>query len=422
MPDKPVFPPVAEQMAIIRRHAVDLLPEDELVAKLERSRETSTPLVVKLGFDPTRPDLHLGHTVTLRKLRDFQRLGHTAAFVVGDFTALIGDPSGRSVTRPPLSREEVDANATTFADQVFRILDRERTEIRHNAEWLGTMTFEDVLRLASRYTVARMLERDDFKQRYTSGSAISIHELLYPLVQGYDSVALKADVELGGTDQRFNLLVARDIQREYGVEPQVILTLPLLEGTDGRQKMSKSYDNWIALTDPPEEMYGKTMSIPDELIAKYWRLGLDTRDEDVAGVERGLAAGDNPRDWKRRLARALVVEYHGEEPARAAEAHFDRLFVRHDLPDEIPEVTVRLEGSDAPLPWVLREAGLATSTSEGRRLIAQGGVRVDGERVADAALTLSAGWSAVLQVGSRRFARVRLQEMPTASGPKASDG
>jgi len=415
MPDKPVFAPVAEQMAIIRRHAVDLLPEDELVAKLERSRDTSTPLVVKLGFDPTRPDLHLGHTVTLRKLRDFQRLGHTVAFVVGDFTALIGDPSGRSVTRPPLTREEVDANATTFAEQVFRILDRERTEIRYNAEWLGTMTFEDVLRLASRYTVARMLERDDFKQRYTSGSAISIHELLYPLAQAYDSVALKADVELGGTDQRFNLLVARDIQREYGVEPQVILTLPLLEGTDGRQKMSKSYDNWIALMDAPEEMYGKTMSIPDELIAKYWRLGLDTRDEDVAGVERGLAAGDNPRDWKRRLAHALVVEYHGEEAARAAEVHFDRLFVRHDLPEEIPEVTVRLEGPDAPLPWVLREAGLAASTSEGRRLIAQGGVKVDGERVVDAALTLSAGWSAVLQVGSRRFARVRLEEMPTAS-------
>ena len=408
MPRKPAFPPVAEQLAVIRRHAVDLLPEEELLAKLERSRAASTPLVVKLGFDPTRPDLHIGHTVTLRKLRDFQRLGHTVAFVVGDFTALIGDPSGRSATRPPLSREEVDANARTFADQVFRILDEERTVIRYNSEWLGPMGFEEVLRLASRYTVARMLERDDFHQRYASGSPISIHELLYPLAQGYDSVALAADVELGGTDQRFNLLVARDIQREYGIEPQVILTLPLLEGTDGRQKMSKSYDNWIGLTEPPEEMYGKTMSIPDELIGKYWRLGFDSREEDVAAVERGLSAGDNPRDWKRRLARAMVAEYHGEDAATAAEAHFDRLFVRHDLPEEIPEVTLTLAGDSAPLPWVLRAAGLASSASEGRRLVEQGGVSVDGERVADPGLVLESGRTAVIQVGKRRFARVTL--------------
>ncbi|MGH7566256.1 MAG: tyrosine--tRNA ligase [Gemmatimonadota bacterium] len=409
MPQKPAFPPVAEQMTVIRRHAVDLLPEEELLAKLERSRKTSTPLVVKLGFDPTRPDLHIGHTVTLRKLLDFQRLGHTVAFVVGDFTARIGDPSGRSATRPPLSREEVDANARTFADQVFRILDEKRTVIRYNSEWLGPMRFEDVLRLASRYTVARMLERDDFHKRYGSGSAISIHELLYPLAQGYDSVALAADVELGGTDQRFNLLVARDIQREYGIEPQVILTLPLLEGTDGRQKMSKSYDNWIGLTEPPEEMFGKTMSIPDELIVKYWRLGLDVPEDEVAAVERGLLAGENPRDWKRRLARALVAEYHGEESAVAAEAHFERLFVRHDMPEEIPEVTVRLEGAEAPIPWVLRAAGLASSTSEGRRLVEQGGVSLDGERVADPNLTLSAGRTAILQVGKRRFARVTLR-------------
>jgi tyrosyl-tRNA synthetase len=409
MPPKPAFPPVAEQMAVIRRHAVDLLPEEELLAKLERSRATSTPLVVKLGFDPTRPDLHIGHTVTLRKLRDFQRLGHTVAFVVGDFTALIGDPSGRSATRPPLSREEVDANARTFADQVFRILDEKRTVIRYNSEWLGPMRFEEVLRLASRYTVARMLERDDFQQRYATGSPISIHELLYPLAQGYDSVALAADVELGGTDQRFNLLVARDIQREYGVRPQVILTLPLLEGTDGRQKMSKSYDNWIGLTEPAEEMYGKTMSIPDELIEKYWRLGLDATDGDVAAVASGLAAGDYPRDWKRRLARSIVVEYHGEEAAKSAEAHFDRLFVRHDLPEEVPEVTVTLDEGSAPLPWVLRAAGLASSTSEGRRLVEQGGVSLDGERVADPSLTLAAGRTALIQVGKRRFARVTLE-------------
>jgi tyrosyl-tRNA synthetase len=336
---------------------------------------------------------------------------------VGDFTALIGDPSGRSATRPPLSREEVEANARTFADQVFRILDRERTELRYNSEWLGGMTFADVLRLASRYTVARMLERDDFQKRYATGSAISIHELLYPLAQGYDSVALEADVELGGTDQRFNLLVARDIQREYGVEPQVILTLPLLEGTDGRQKMSKSYDNWIALTEPPEQMFGKTMSIPDELIVKYWRLGLDTPAEKLAEVERALASGENPRDWKRALAHALVAEYHGPAEADAAEAHFDRLFVRHDLPEEIPEVTVKLGTEDEPpLPWVLRAAGLASSISDGRRLIEQGGVTLDGERVKDPNLKLSPDRSVLIQVGKRRFARVTLERGDPASG------
>ena len=409
MAAQPPFPPVAEQLATIRRHAVDLLPEGELVGKLERSRSTSTPLVVKLGFDPTRPDLHVGHAVTLRKLRDFQRLGHTVTFVIGDFTARIGDPSGRSATRPPLSAEEIDANARTFADQVFRILDAARTSIRYNSEWLGPMSFEDVLRLASRYTVARMLERDDFHKRYASGSAISIHELLYPLAQAYDSVALAADIELGGTDQRFNLLVARDIQREYGIEPQVILTLPLLEGTDGRQKMSKSYDNWIGLSEAPEEMYGKTMSIPDELIVKYWRLAVESADEDVARVERGLAAGDNPRDWKRRLAHRLVSEYHDEEAARGAEAHFERLFVRHDLPEEIPEVTVRLDGGEAPLAWVLRAAGLVPSTSEGRRLVEQGGVTLDGERMTDPTYALQAGRTALIQVGKRRFARVTLE-------------
>jgi tyrosyl-tRNA synthetase len=271
------------------------------------------------------------------------------------------------------------------------------------------MTFEDVLRLASRYTVARMLERDDFQKRHASGSAISIHEFLYPLAQGYDSVALRADVELGGTDQRFNLLVARDIQREYGVEPQVILTLPLLEGTDGRQKMSKSYDNWIGLTEPAEEMYGKTMSIPDELIVKYWRLGLDAPPEESREVERALEEGQNPRDWKRALARALVKEYHGEAAAEASEAHFDRLFVRHDLPEDIPDVPVAFEGDAAPLPWVLRQAGLASSTSEGRRLIVQGGVSVDGERITDPSCALHSGHTALIQVGRRRFARVTLK-------------
>lgn len=402
------FPTVEEQLERIRAGAEELIPEDELAAKLERSRKTATPLAVKCGYDPTRPDLHVGHTVTLRKLRDFQELGHDVIFVIGSFTAMIGDPSGRSTTRPPLSREEVEANAETFADQVFLLLDRERTAIRYNSEWLGKLGFEDVLRLASRYTTARMLERDDFKQRYESGDPIAIHELLYPLAQAYDSVVLEADVELGGTDQKFNLLVARHIQREFGQEPQVIVTLPLLEGTDGVQKMSKSYGNAIGLTEAPEEMYGKTMSIPDGLIVKYFRLAVGAPAEEVADVERRLADGDNPRDLKRRLARELVGRYHGPEAAAAAEAHFDRLFVEHGLPAEIPEVTVSLREPDAPLSWILREAGLVASSSDAVRLFEQGGVSVDGERVNDARQRLAAGSTVLLQVGKRRFARVRL--------------
>ncbi|MBA3583535.1 MAG: tyrosine--tRNA ligase, partial [Gemmatimonadetes bacterium] len=349
MAAKPSYASVDEQLARIREGAEDLLPEEELVRKLERSRDAGTPLVVKCGYDPTRPDLHIGHTPTLRKLRDFQELGHAVTFLIGDFTALIGDPSGRSATRPPLSREEVDANARTFQEQVFRLLDPERTAVRYNSEWLGGFTFEDVLRLASRYTVARMIERDDFRQRIEARTPIAVHELLYPLAQGYDSVALKSDVEIGGTDQKFNLLVARDIQREYGQEPQIILTLPMLEGTDGVQKMSKSLDNYIALTDPPEEMYGRTMSIPDGLIVKWFRLALGVPAAEVAVVERALADGANPRDLKRRLARELVAAYQGPGAVAAAEAHFDRLFVEHRLPEEMPEVTVTLSDPDAAL-------------------------------------------------------------------------
>ncbi len=402
---------VDEQLTRIREGAEDLLPEEELVRKLERSRDAGTPLVVKCGYDPTRPDLHIGHTPTLRKLRDFQELGHAVTFLIGDFTALIGDPSGRSATRPPLSREEVDANARTFQEQVFRLLDPERTAVRYNSEWLGGFTFEDVLRLASRYTVARMIERDDFRQRIEARTPIAVHELLYPLAQGYDSVALKSDVEIGGTDQKFNLLVARDIQREYGQEPQIILTLPMLEGTDGVQKMSKSLDNYIALTDPPEEMYGRTMSIPDGLIVKWFRLALGLPAAEVAAVERALADGANPRDLKRRLARELVAAYQGPGAVAAAEAHFDRLFVEHRLPEEMPEVTVTLSEPDAALTWVLREAGLVASAAEGRRMVGQGGVSVDGERIEDPSLRLAAGRTAVIQVGKRRFARVRLERL-----------
>ncbi len=408
MPRHPTFPAVEEQLELIRAGADELIPESELAVKLERSRESGKPLVVKCGYDPTRPDLHVGHTVTLRKLADFQDLGHDVTFLIGDFTAMIGDPSGRSATRPPLTREEVEANARTFAEQVFRVLDARRTAIRYNSEWLGKFGFEEVLRLASRYTVARMLERDDFRQRYDAGSPIAVHEFLYPLAQGYDSVALEADVELGGTDQKFNLLVARDIQREFGQEPQVIVTLPLLEGTDGVQKMSKSYGNAIGLTEPPEEMYGKTMSIPDGLIVKYFRLALGAPAGEVEEVQRRLNDGDNPRDLKRRLARELVARYHGTTAAVAAEAHFDRLFVEHGLPDDIPDVTVSLREPDAPLSWILREAGLVASSSDAVRLFEQGGVSVDGERVTDARQRLAAGSTVLLQVGKRRFARVRL--------------
>ncbi len=403
------FPPVEEQLAILRRGVEEILPEAELGDKLERSRRTGRPLVVKCGYDATRPDLHLGHVPTLHKLRDFQDLGHEVTFLIGDFTAMIGDPSGRSQTRPPLTREEVAANSETYAAQVFRILDRERTSVRYNSEWLGEFRFEDVLRLASRYTVARMLEREDFRRRYESHVSIAVHEFLYPLAQAYDSVALEADVELGGTDQRFNLLVARDIQREYGVEPQVVMTLPMLEGTDGVQKMSKSLDNYIALLDPPEEMYGKTMSIPDELIVKYFRLALGAADDESADVERALADGANPRDAKRRLARRLVETYHDAAAARVAEEHFDRLFVRHEAPTDVPEVVVRLTENDAPLPWILRQADLVASTSEGRRLVEQGGVSVDDERVEDPDHRLAAGRTVLVQVGKRRFARVRLE-------------
>lgn len=416
MPPKGSFPPVAEQMDVIRRLAEELLPEEELVAKLERSRRSGEPLVVKCGYDPTRPDLHLGHTPTLRKLRDFQRLGHRVVFLIGDVTAMVGDPSGRSVTRPPLSREEVEANAATFREQVFRVLDPDETEIRYNSEWFDRFGFEDLLRLASRYTVARMLERDDFRTRLEEHAAIAIHELLYPLMQGYDSVALEADVELGGTDQRFNLLVARDVQREYGQEPEVILTLPMLEGTDGVRKMSKSLDNYVALLDPPEEMYGKTMSIPDGLIVRWTRLALGADEDEVAEVEAALESGANPRDLKRRLARRLVETYHDAEAAEAAEAHFDRLFVHHELPDEITEKVVRMDGDEAPLTWALKDAGLVASSSEARRLIEQGGVRwapgddaTELRPVTDPSFRVAAGSAGVVQVGKRRFARLRFE-------------
>ena len=399
------FPPVEEQLRILTRGCDRIVPQEELEAKLRRSYETGVPLIVKEGFDPTAPDLHLGHTVSIRKLKQFQDLGHTVVFLIGDFTGLIGDPSGRNEQRRRMTREDVAANAETYKAQIFKILDPERTVIDFNSRWSLPMTAEEVLELASKYTVARLLERDDFSRRYQEGQPISLLEFLYPLFQGYDSVALKADIELGGTDQLFNLLVGREIQREYGLEPQVIMTLPLLVGTDGVDKMSKSLDNYVGIFDAPEEMYGKTMSIPDEQIVPWFELVTDVPLEEVASVRDQLATrATNPRDLKRRLAREIVTLYHGEEAARGAEAHFDRVIVEKDIPAEMPEVTL---SSPVWILALLKEQGLVVSTSEGRRLVEQGAVYVDGERLADMDWQVPADAEHVLKIGKRKFLRVR---------------
>ncbi|HEY8393328.1 MAG TPA: tyrosine--tRNA ligase [Thermaerobacter sp.] len=396
-----------EQLEQLRRGVAEIISEEELLEKLRRARREGRPLRVKLGLDPTAPDIHIGHTVVLRKLRQFQDLGHQVVLIIGDFTGRIGDPTGKSVTRPQLTEEEVRANAATYARQLGKILDPARTEIVFNNEWLGRLTFVDVIQLAARYTVARMLERDDFAQRYREGRPIAIHEFLYPLAQAYDSVAVRADVELGGTDQKFNLLVGREIQREYGQEPQVALLMPLLEGTDGREKMSKSLGNYIGIDEPPAEMFGKTMSIPDELIVKYMTLVTDLDLDEIRRLERGMAAGEvNPRDAKLRLAHALVRMYHGQEAADAAREEFLRVFSRGELPSELPEVTVAPGEIDAVR--LLRDTGMAASNSEARRLITQGAVRLDGERVSDPHARLRIADGAVLQVGKRRFARLRV--------------
>jgi tyrosyl-tRNA synthetase len=396
----------AEQMNTIASGAAAIVPEEALRAKLDRGR----PLTIKLGVDPTAPDLHLGHAVPLRKLRQFQDLGHTVVLIIGDFTALIGDPSGRSTTRPALTPEQIETNARTYIEQAFKILDPDHTVMRRNSEWLAPLGFADILRLTSQFTVARIMERDDFQKRYREGVGISLHELLYPMAQAYDSVAIEADVELGGTDQLFNLLAGRELMEKLGMEPQVCLTLPLLEGTDGVQKMSKSYGNYVGLTDPADDMFGKVMSIPDALMVKYYRLCTPLPVAEVDTVEAGLADGSlHPNAAKRRLAREIVTLYHDVESASAAEEAFDRLFKRHETPEDVP--VVHVERTDpAHLPAVLKAAGLVASTSEGRRLIDGGAVRIDGE-----ALDLGDGvydlpWSVleghVLQAGKRRFARV----------------
>ncbi|MGB9887275.1 MAG: tyrosine--tRNA ligase [Moorellales bacterium] len=397
-------------MAVIRRGTAEIVPEEELVAKLERSLRTGVPLKVKLGLDPTAPDIHLGHTVVLHKLRQFQDLGHKVIIIIGDFTGRIGDPTGRTETRRQLSEEEILANAQTYREQIFKILDPDRTELTFNSRWLAPLTFKEIIELASKYTVARMLEREDFSRRFREGLPIGIHEFFYPLMQGYDSVALAADVEVGGTDQKFNLLMGRVLQREYGQEPQVALMLPILEGLDGVQKMSKSLGNYIGINEPPGEMYGKTMSLPDELILRYFELVTPISLEELETIRRGLAGGSlHPRDAKMRLAREIVKLYHGEEAAERAEAEFRRVFQQRELPQEMPEVKISPQDTDGGKIWLPRLmvlAGVAPSTSEARRLILQGGVRLNDQKVEDVNLEVRLVSELILQVGRRRFVRV----------------
>lgn len=399
------FPSVNEQMDLLRRGVEQIIPEEELAQKLAKTLNTGQPLKVKLGCDPSRPDLHLGHAVVLRKLRHFQDLGHQAILVVGDFTAMIGDPSGRNKTRPPLTIDETRRNGQSYYEQATLVLSKERLKIVYNSEWLDKLNFADLIRLAAHITVARMMERDDFTKRFQAGTPISLHELFYPLAQAYDSVALEADVELGGTDQTFNLLVGRDLQRAHGQAPQVIITTPLLEGTDGVEKMSKSYDNYVALTDPPDQMYGKLLSIPDALIVSYFEYCTDIHPDDLAAIRADLAQGQvNPRDHKRRLAREITAVYYGADAAQEAEAAFDRLFINKEMPDDMPRF--RLTGEETFLVQVLKEAGLVATNGEGRRLIAQGAVRIDGEVATDPNLMVSPKKSYTVKVGKRRFLKI----------------
>ncbi|MEW6547174.1 MAG: tyrosine--tRNA ligase [Bacillota bacterium] len=413
---------IRAQMEMLLRGTVGVWSPEELEHKLQEARETGRPLRVKLGADPSAPDIHLGHAVVLRKLRQFQDMGHLVMFIIGDFTGRIGDPSGRSETRKPLTEEQVRANARTYEEQVYRILDRERTEILFNSHWLGKLNFYQVVELCSRYTVARMLERDEFAARFREGRPISVHEFLYPLAQAYDSIATRTDVELGGTDQTFNFLLTREVMREYGLGAQVVLTMPLLVGLDGVQKMSKSLGNYIGITEPPDQMYGKVMSVPDSLLPSYFELCTDVPMAEIRAMARDMEAGQlNPREAKMRLAREIVTIYHGTGAAEAAEERFVRVFSRREIPADVPEKTISLReagvpempGSlpDAPvlvwLPRLLVLAGLASSHSEARRLIEQGGVRLNGLQVTDPQASLEAPDGSILQVGWRRFVRVR---------------
>jgi tyrosyl-tRNA synthetase len=394
--------PPDQQLTELRRGTEAILLEEDLRAKLSEGR----PLRVKAGFDPTAPDLHLGHTVLINKMRQFQDLGHEVIFLIGDFTGMIGDPSGRSATRPPLTAEEVERNAETYTRQIFRILDQSRTRLEFNSRWMSSMNAADLLGLAARHTVARMLERDDFHKRYLAGKPIAIHEFLYPLVQGYDSVALRADVELGGTDQKFNLLVGRQIQQSFGQAPQVVMTMPLLEGLDGVNKMSKSLGNYIAITDSAEDMFGKLMSVSDELMWRYFELLSFKSLAEVGRLRDSVAEGANPRDVKMTLASELVTRFHDADAANQAAEAFVKRFSGRELPDQVPETTVQARAGQLGLAHVLREARMVSSTSEALRMIRQGAVRIDGQRVEDGKREIPAGASHVFQVGKRRVLRI----------------
>ena len=400
----PLSDAVQEALAITKRGVDELLIESEFAQKLARSEQSGTPLRIKLGLDPTAPDLHLGHTVVLNKLRQLQDLGHQVIFLIGDFTSMIGDPSGRNATRPPLTREQIEANAATYFKQASLVLDPARTEIRYNSEWCDALGARGMIQLASRYTVARMMERDDFTKRYKSGTPISVHEFLYPLMQGYDSVALKSDLELGGTDQKFNLLVGRELQKDYGQEPQCILTMPLLEGLDGVEKMSKSKNNYIGITEPANTMFGKLMSISDVMMWKYYELLSFRSLQDLAALKAEVEGGRNPRDAKVALAQEIVARFHSQQAAEDALADFVNRS-KGGIPDDVPEVAV--SGAPLGLPQLLRQTALCASSSEAMRMIDQGGVRIDGTVVSDKALQVQAG-TFVLQVGKRKFARVTL--------------
>jgi tyrosyl-tRNA synthetase len=406
------FLPAAEQMELLRRGAVEIIRSEELQQKLERSRRTGKPLRVKVGFDPSAPDIHLGHTVVMRKMRHFQELGHQVFFVIGDFTGLIGDPTGVSKTRPVLSREEIDRNAETYRRQAFKILDPDRTVIDFNSRWLGSLTSYDWVRLASKYTVARILERDDFTRRFKAGQPIGIHEFLYPLAQAYDSVALEADVEMGGTDQKFNLLVGREIMREFSLEPQVVLTMPLLEGLEGREKMSKSLGNYVGIDEAPREIFGKILSISDDLMWRYYELCTDRTSDQIEGMKREVASGRlHPKRAKADLARRIITDFHSSAAAEAAEEEFERIFVSGRTPDEVEEAVLPCDPQPVWLPRLLVTLKLAKSNSEATRLISQGGVTLDGLRIEDPETELKADRPGehLLKVGKRRFLRVRFR-------------
>lgn len=417
---------IQQQAALLRRGSAGIIPENGLEEKLEKSARTGKPLKIKLGLDPTAPDIHLGFAVVLRKLRQFQDLGHEVILIIGDYTALIGDPSGRSVTRPMLSPEEINENAKTYVDQLGRILDRNRTHVRFNSEWLGKLQFADVVRLASRMTVAQVLHREDFAARYEQGHPIGLHELLYPLAQAYDSVAIEADIEMGGTDQTFNILAGRDLQREMGQEPQVAFLMPLLIGLDGEKKMSKSLGNYVGIAEPPDQMFGKIMSIPDTLMQDYFELATDVPLDEVAALLRDARSGHvNPKDVKRRLAREIVTIYHGDDAARAADEEFERVHARHELPTDMPEVVLPGDAIRNGSVWICRllvAVGLAKGTGEARRLVEQGGVYINGEKVPQPSAEFNPASlvGAVVQVGNRHFVRIFAPETQKAESESSN--